>query len=246
MGALERRGPLLVQFGRFKRRWRRKWNYSRVIPEYSGEKRAEDFLCYWDGLGRAVAGSSFSSFFSKPASELCQVSPKEEAFAELYSANQQRLFGMLVIMLRSAEDAQDVLQQTAVTAWENFADFQPGTDFFRWLAALGKYEALTFINYRRRSKLHFDHELMEQLADDACKLSNDIVEERCQALAHCLTKLPEPDFKLIECRYAHGLGSHATAELLERSQASVCNSLRRIRNNLLRCIEGAIARKQLT
>ena len=170
---------------------------------------------------------------------------KEELFAELYSDNQQRLFGMLVGMLRNANDAQEVLQQTAVTAWENFGDFEPGTDFFRWVATLAKFEMMTFINYRRRSKLYFDHGLMEMLTDEACQLSNDLVEARCRALRECLAKLPESDKKLIDCRYSHGLGSHATAELLERSQASVCNSLRRIRQALLRCINVTLSREGL-
>ena len=81
------------------------------------------------------------------------------------------------------------------------------------------------------------------LTDDACDLSNDLVEARRLALQSCLEKLPESDRKLIDCRYSHGLGSHATAELLERSQASVCNSLRRIRQALLRCINGSLARE---
>lgn len=171
---------------------------------------------------------------------------KEEEFAELFSAAQQRLFGMLVSMLRNSEDARDVLQQTAVTAWENFDDFQTGTDFFRWLATLAKYETLTFINYKRRSKLYFNQGLMDQLVDDASGMSNELIEARCTALRECIQKLADADRKLIDCRYAHGLGSHATAELLDRSQASVCNSLRRVRQALLVCINRTLLREQTT
>ena len=170
---------------------------------------------------------------------------KEESFAELFGASQQRLFGMLVCMLRNSEDAQDVLQQTAVTAWENFDDFQIGTEFFRWLATLAKYEALTFINYKRRNKVYFKQELIDQLAADANCLTDEIVEERCAALKDCLQKLSDSDRKLIACRYSHGLGSHATAKLMDRSQASVCNSLHRIRQILLRCINRTLS-KDLT
>ncbi|MCO6044753.1 sigma-70 family RNA polymerase sigma factor [Aeoliella sp. ICT_H6.2] len=170
---------------------------------------------------------------------------KEEEFAELFGATQQRLFGMLVSMLRNSEDARDVLQQTAVTAWENYSDFEPGTDFFRWMAALAKYETLTFINYKRRSKLYFKQEMMDQLVDDACGLSDESIEARCTALRECVTKLADTDRKLIDCRYTHGLGSHGTAKLLDRSQASVCNSLRRIRQSLLRCIKRTLSEEKV-
>ena len=169
---------------------------------------------------------------------------KEEEFAELFGAAQQRLLGMLISMLRNSEDARDVLQQTAVTAWENYSDFQAGTDFFRWMAALAKYETLTFINYKRRSKLYFKQEMMDQLVDDASGLSDETIESRCTALRECLKKLADADRKLIDCRYAHGLGSGATAALLDRPQASVCNSLRRIRQSLQLCINSTLSREQ--
>ena len=169
---------------------------------------------------------------------------KEEQFAELYSGVQQRLFGMLVSIMRNSEDAQDILQQTAVTAWENFSDFKIGTDFYRWIATLAKYESLTFINYKRRSKLYFNQDLMDQLVDDASKLTDDLIEARCTALRECIPKLAEADRKLIDCRYAHGLGSHATAKLLDRSQASICNSLRRIRQTLLHCVKRTLSSEQ--
>lgn len=170
---------------------------------------------------------------------------KEEEFAELFGAAQQRLFGMLVSMMRNSEDAQDILQQTAVTAWENFSDFKAGTDFFRWIATLAKYETLTFINYKRRSKLYFNQELMDQLVDDAGGVSDELIEARCTALRECIQKLADTDRKIIDCRYAHGLGSHGTAKLLDRSQASVCNSLRRIRQALLQCIKRTLSEEQM-
>jgi RNA polymerase sigma-70 factor, ECF subfamily len=188
----------------------------------------------------------FISSPPNPVVEPWAMSSKEEEFAELFSAVQQRLFGTLVSMLRNSEDARDVLQQAAVTAWENFDDFQTGTDFFRWLATLAKYETLTFINYKRRSKLYFNQELMDQLVDDASGLTNEVVEARCTALQECIQKLADADRKLIDCRYAHGLGSHATAELLDRSQTSVCNSLRRIRQALLVCINRTLFGEQTT
>jgi DNA-directed RNA polymerase specialized sigma24 family protein len=77
---------------------------------------------------------------------------------------------------------------------------------------------------------------MEQLGEEACEVASDDVEIRLQALGECLKKLPAADSRLIECRYTHGLSSLQIAELFERTQPSICNSLRRIRENLMRCI----------
>jgi RNA polymerase sigma factor (sigma-70 family) len=83
---------------------------------------------------------------------------------------------------------------------------------------------------------------MEQLGDDVCEDSSDEAEVRLKALGECLKKLPAADSKLIECRYTHSLSSLQIAELLERSQPSVCNSLRRIRENLMHCISKNLSR----
>jgi RNA polymerase sigma-70 factor (ECF subfamily) len=161
---------------------------------------------------------------------------KEDLFAGFFSANQQRIFGYVLGLVRNTSDAQDILQQTAVTAWRKFDGFDPDTDFLRWAVTIARYETMNFIKYRRRSRLFFDQHLMEQLGEDACVASSSEVEVRLQALGECLKKLPAVDSKLIECRYTHGLSSLQIAELFERTQPSICNSLRRIRENLLRCI----------
>jgi RNA polymerase sigma-70 factor, ECF subfamily len=170
------------------------------------------------------------------------MSTKEDQFADFFSTNQQRVFGYILGLVRNTSDAQDILQQTAVTAWRKFDEFDPNTEFLRWAVTIARYETLNFIKYRRRSRLYFDQQLMEQLGEDACDVPSDESDNRLKALGECLKKLPATDSKLIECRYTHGLSSLQIAELLERSQPSICNSLRRIRENLMRCISKNLAR----
>ncbi|WP_252855572.1 sigma-70 family RNA polymerase sigma factor [Aeoliella straminimaris] len=167
----------------------------------------------------------------------------EDTFADLFSTHQQRLFGYILGLVRNTSDAQDVLQQTAVTAWQKFGGFDLDTEFFPWAVTIARYEALNFMKYRRRSRLCFDQELMEQLGEDACEVSGEVAEVRLAALGECLKKLPAADSKLIECRYTHGLSSLQIADVLERSQPSVCNSLRRIRENLMRCISRSLSQE---
>lgn len=177
------------------------------------------------------------------------MSAREELFAELFSANQLRLFGYVLGLVRNSADAQDILQQTAVTAWLKFGDFDANgaadteaqTNFFRWTATIARHETLNFKRYRRRSRVYFDQELMEQLGHTICEVTSDSGIDRNAMLTNCLKKLPDSDNNLVECRYGHGLGSLQIAELLGRSQSSICNSLRRIRENLLRCMQKSLS-----
>jgi len=169
---------------------------------------------------------------------------KEEQFAELFSANQQRLFGYILAIVRNANDAHDVLQQAALAMWKKFPEFELGSDFGRWSITVARFETLNFLKYRRRNRVVFSQELVEQLGGDFSEMDNQHLEARRDALRSCLTKLPSSDRKLIECRYSHELNSRQIAELQERSQASICNSLRRIRESLLSCIELAISKER--
>ena len=173
------------------------------------------------------------------------MSSKEELFAELFSGSQQRLFGYVLGLVRNSADAQDIVQQTAVTAWRKFDAFDPETNFLKWTVTIARFETLNFIKYRRRNKVYFNQVLMEQLGDSALQVSQRCIEDRSEALSSCLTKLSETDKKLVECRYSHGLGSIQIAELLDRPQASICNSLKRIRESLLLCIRKTLAQEDL-
>lgn len=166
---------------------------------------------------------------------------RDDLFADLFSTHQQRLFGYILGIVRNNSDAQDILQQTAVTLWKKFDDFDPDTEFIRWSITVARFETLNFLKYRRRSRIYFDQGLMEHLASEFSDMSADFVEARQEALKICLTKLPEDDRKLVDSRYSHKLGSRQLSELLDRSQASICNSLRRIRENLLECIQRTTA-----
>lgn len=169
---------------------------------------------------------------------------REEQFAELFSANQQRLFGYILALVRNPNDAHDVLQQTALAMWRKFHEFELGSDFGRWSITVARFETLNFLKYRRRNRVVFNQELVEHLGGDFSEMDYQHLEARRDALRSCLTKLPSSDRKLIECRYSHELNSRQIAELQERSQASICNSLRRIREALLSCIELSVSKER--
>lgn len=169
------------------------------------------------------------------------MSVRGDQFAELFGSHQHRLYGYILGIVRNSSDAQDILQQTAMTLWKKFDDFDLDSDYFRWAVTVARYETLNFLKYRRRSRVHFDQGLMEQLASEFASLSSEVTEARREALKTCLARLSKDEGKLIESRYTHGLGSRQISHLLDRSQASVCNSLRRIREKLLICVKRTTA-----
>jgi len=57
----------------------------------------------------------------------------EDAFGELVKHHHERLFGVLVRILRDAEDAREAAQVTWVKAWQRLDSFKGDSRFFTWL-----------------------------------------------------------------------------------------------------------------
>lgn len=60
----------------------------------------------------------------------------EAAFAELMHRNEERLFEAAYQLVDNTEDAQDVVQETFIKAFQTLASFKGDTQFFTWLHQL--------------------------------------------------------------------------------------------------------------
>ena len=72
-----------------------------------------------------------------------------EAFGTLVERYQDRVYNTVYRMVGSAEDAQDIVQDAFLKAYENLGQFRGASSFYTWLFRIAVNLALTF---RRRSK----------------------------------------------------------------------------------------------
>lgn len=136
--------------------------------------------------------------------------------------------------------AKDVAQHANKTIWEKRAEFELGTNFKAWAFAIARYEVL---NHRKRqardSRLVFSEELETTFAEELADHSDDL-ERRHEALKRCLGELKPKHRDLIMHRYA-SVGT--LQEFSEKSGNSVGGlkvTLHRLRNVLLKCVEGRL------
>src|SRR5574344_1426573 len=67
------------------------------------------------------------------------------ALAEIYEITSRGVFTFVLPILHDYQLAEDVMQQTFVTAYENIQSYQPGTNARNWLVTIAKNMALTEI-----------------------------------------------------------------------------------------------------
>src|SRR5277367_2099068 len=143
-------------------------------------------------------------------------SSSSEQFITLLNAAHGRLLGFLRVMLGNNADAEDVLQRASMTIWRKFGEFDPSKDFFTWASSFAFYEAKNFQRVSARSRLHFDEELMERLAEERV-VDLDHREARLAAVDRCIEELGETDRELVRDFYLNKTEVAALAERLGRA-----------------------------
>src|SRR3954465_12948543 len=92
-----------------------------------------------------------------------------EEFITLLNAAHGRLLGFLRVMLGNSADAEDVLQRASMNIWRKFGEYDPSKDFFAWASSFAFYEAKNFQRVAARSRLHFDDDLLNRMAEERPK-----------------------------------------------------------------------------
>ena len=95
-----------------------------------------------------------------------ETSAASDQFITLLIASHERLLGFLRTLLGNGADAEDVLQRASLAIWRKFGEFDQSRDFFAWASSFAFYEAQNFQRISARSRLHFDDELMNRLAQE--------------------------------------------------------------------------------
>ena len=165
-----------------------------------------------------------------------------ERFITLLNAAHARLLGFLRAMLGNNADAEDVLQRASLAIWRRFADFDPTQDFFAWASSFAFYEAKNFQRMAARSRLHFDDELMQRLAEERVP-DLDQREARLAAMDRCIGELDEPSRELVREFYLRDAEIGQLAQRLGRAPQTLYNKLNILRRLLGDCMKRRLAQE---
>jgi RNA polymerase sigma-70 factor (ECF subfamily) len=157
----------------------------------------------------------------------------QREFLELLDAHGPTLMAMLRRLCRSAHDAEDVFQETAVRVWRGFADRPRLRNPRGWILTIG-YRA--FLDTRQRSGRHDD---LQDLTDSRQGSPVDVAvqAEDCDRLQVAVAGLAEPIREVIVLHYVGGLTLRQTAAAMEISEGTVKSRLHAALNKLRSVLE---------
>lgn len=164
----------------------------------------------------------------------------DERFVALLVTNQQRIFRYLMTLVPIRADAQDLLQQTFLTMWQNRLKYNPELGEF---ASWGCTIALNHVrNFRRREKTRrtmLSEETIRSLISTQADHSVSM-EEWQQSLELCMSRLTPHQQKVISESYG-GKNLKSAGLASGKTPNAIYKILRHIRGKLRDCIEKTIA-----
>ena len=159
-------------------------------------------------------------------------------FLQLLNDSEKRLKAHVFAVVRDVAAAEDILQETRMRLWQNFDQFETGTNFLAWARKIAFHQIL---NYRRKAKRGpslLSDDFLSAVAQEIETLDTDV---RRQALTGCLQKLADNHRKIILMRYFESMSIDAIAEAVDRPAGGVYRVLSRIRAGLSQCIRRQLA-----
>ena len=166
------------------------------------------------------------------------VDERNTEFVRLLKRHDRRVTAYVHSLVPDWNDAEDILQDTWVRLWEQFAEYQRGEDFGAWACTVARYLVLAYRKKTSREKLLFTSEVIDAIASEIA-VHHDKAERRLQAMADCVQQLSDSARDLLRFCYAKGAKIKDVAVRLGRSVNSTYLVLSRLRRDLHQCIETA-------
>lgn len=163
----------------------------------------------------------------------------QQRFLSLFLRSEREIFRYVAALVPNVADAEDIVQQTALTLWEKFDAYDPAQPFTPWACRFALNKARQWIERHQRWRALLDGDLAEELARRRDELRPEL-EIRLRRLEGCLERLPQEQRSLVEGYYYRRLEIDQLANQSGRTVAAAYKTLQRIRHALQACMEHAV------
>lgn len=157
-------------------------------------------------------------------------------FASRWVGVQSRVSAYIRSAVRDAHHQEDMLQNVARLAFEQFDRFDPSRSFLYWVLGITRNLILQYYQASRQDRLVFSEHTLGCIEKAYSEMQgNDSIQR--EALSRCISKLEEHPRHCINMRYSDGLAVKDIAEQLDKSANAISMLLFRARAALRQCVE---------
>jgi RNA polymerase sigma-70 factor (ECF subfamily) len=151
----------------------------------------------------------------------------EGALARLYDQYRVILFGLLVRILGSREEAEDVLQDVFIQVWRRAGDFDETRGKpFTWLVTLARSRAIDRLRLLGARQRLADASAKNQTEEVSDALADTIQSGQREVIQRALSELPEEQKQALVLAYYDGLTQSEIASQLGTPLGTVKTRMR--------------------
>jgi RNA polymerase sigma factor (sigma-70 family) len=164
----------------------------------------------------------------------------ERALEHLYDATVGKLYALASAILRSVEDAEEVVCMTYAYAWSNASRFDPSRgDVLGWLLMLCRSRALDRLRQRQSSIVSADLARLENMEAEGDRPDDILLLVQQRSGVHAaLSQLTSERRHLVSLAFLQGMSHQEIAQTTGMALGTVKSHLRRALAQLREQLEG--------
>ena len=160
------------------------------------------------------------------------------AFAQLVEANQRNVYNLALRMLNNPQEAEDVLQETFLSAYKALPGFEGRSNLSTWLYRIASNASLMRLRKKQPEATSIDEpleleegdSLPRQFVDWSSAPEDELLnEESRRVMDEAVAELPQGLRIVFILRDIQGLSTQEAGEALELSESAVKTRLHRAR-----------------
>jgi len=168
--------------------------------------------------------------------ELRNPKTQDTAFKVLLHEHKERLYWHIRNIVKSHDDADDVLQNTFIKVYKNINNFKGDSKLYSWLYRIATNESITYLNKISKQKNISVDDVNIQLADNLYADSYYSGDEIQEKLQKALALLPQKQQLVFNMKYFEEMKYQSISEVLGTSvgalKASYHHAVKKIENYL--------------
>ena len=160
---------------------------------------------------------------------------EQNAYAELVNRYQAYVFTLVLRMIKSREDAEEVAQDVFIKAYRSLADFRGESKFSTWLYTIANTTSITFLRKKKLDVHSLDNEKVFEVADSKDSgLRANLVEQksRVNMVNEAIALLSPDDAEIITLFYKAEQNLEEISRILRLETNTVKVRLHRARTRL--------------
>lgn len=164
-----------------------------------------------------------------------------QAVADLYNLMGDKVYSVILAIVRNPITAEDLTQDTFVRVWNHSGQFTGGTDALgRWLISIGRHRAIDFLRQMRRrvEKDSVSMDIDGGQSGSGIDATHSIPGDPGDALSlrDAMMRLPQQQRVVIQLAYWEGLSQTEIAEQMAQPLGTVKgwtrSALKHLRNSM--------------